>query len=114
MTMDADVTNDRFRKMIRERAAALEEISGTEGFRVLVQTLRDLEIGTMREAFEGRNTVQERWDYYAGQRDAIISILSAIDGIRQEGVALAEQDEEREEDLTAEGLGISFGSGDIS
>ena len=105
---------DRFRKLIKERAAALDEISGTEGFRVLVQTLRDLEIGTMREAFQGRDNKQERWDYYAGQRDAIVSILAAIEGIRMEGLALAEQDEEREENLTAEELGITFGSGDIS
>jgi hypothetical protein len=68
----------------------------------------------MREAFQGREQKQERWDYYAGQRDAILAILAAIEGIRQQGVALAEQDEEREEDLTAEELGITFGSGDIS
>lgn len=105
---------DRFARMIKERAAAIEEIAGTEGFRVLVQTLRDLEVGTMREAFQSREQKQERWDYYAGQRDAILAILSAIEGIRMEGLALAEQDEEREEDLTAEELGITFGSGDIS
>jgi hypothetical protein len=105
---------DRFSRLIKERAHALEEISGTEGFRVLVQTLRDLEVGTMREAFESRNTVQERWDYYAGQRDAIIAILTAISAIRQEGVALAEQDDEREEEITAEELGIQFGSGSLS
>lgn len=108
--MKVDVVK-QINEAVRSRAARLEEISGTAGVAAIFEVLRDLEVGVMREAFQ-QPPEKVRWEYYAGLRDGIVNIATALRATISEGEALREQENE-DEDLGAEDLGIAFGRGDL-
>lgn len=98
---------------VRSRAARLEDITGTAGLAAIFEILHDLEVGVMREAFQLQPGAT-RWEYYAGMREGIITIASALRATVGEGKDLREQEGQEDEALGAEDLGITFGGGDLS
>jgi hypothetical protein len=99
-------------RAIKDKARAFEEILGTGAWRELIGTLRDIEVGVMREAFEAG--AEADLSYYRGMREGIITILTALNTIAAQATELHELEEDEEREGDPDGLGIIFGGGNLS
>lgn len=95
------------RRRLVDMAAALEEISGTAGYKAILDVLSNLERVTLDVALEDE---PEKLPTYRGQVKALRAIRESLVALRTDARTLAE--EEHDED-TAERLGLDLGRGDI-